>query len=138
MMPIGLGKQFEFCSEDTILEGLREKYGEFLPYNKYMGNGPGHYYSFENFKGKIGFISAISHKFCESCNRVRLTSQGYLKTCLQYDIGTDLRALLREGADDSVLRDAVAGAIQRKPVAHQFTAQVEEHAEAHMMAQIGG
>ncbi len=138
MMPIGLGKQFEFCSEDKILDGLTEKYGGFLPYNKCMGNGPGHYYSFENFRGKIGFISAISHKFCESCNRVRLTSQGYLKTCLQYDIGTDLRKLLRENVSDEVLRSAVVVAIRRKPMAHQFTSQVEKHGEERMMAQIGG
>ncbi len=138
MMPIGLGKQFEFCSEDKILEGLKEKYGDFFPYDKCIGNGPGHYYSFKNFKGKIGFISAISHKFCESCNRVRLTSQGYLKTCLQYDIGTDLRELIRDNVSDEVLRDAVAGAIRRKPMSHQFTSQVENHEEERIMAQIGG
>ena len=138
MMPIGLGKQFEFCSEEHILQGLKERYGDYVPYEKCIGNGPGHYYTFEGFQGKIGFVSAISHKFCESCNRVRLTSQGYLKTCLQYDVGVDLKRLLREGAAENVLCDAIEAAILRKPQGHQFGSQVESHEEEHMMAQIGG
>lgn len=138
MMPIGLGKQFEFCSEESILEGLKERYGEGIPYEESLGNGPGHYYSFPGFQGKIGFISAISHKFCESCNRVRLTSQGYLKSCLQYDIGTDLKKLLRENASEADLREAIEETILRKPIGHQFGSQIGSHAEEHMMAQIGG
>lgn len=138
MMPIGLGKQFTFCSEERILQGLKERYGDYVPYEERLGNGPGHYYTFPSFQGKIGFVSAISHKFCESCNRVRLTSQGYLKSCLQYDIGTDLKKLLREGASEEALRDAIQEAILRKPIGHQFGSQPKDHAEEHMMAQIGG
>ena len=138
MMPIGLGKQFDFCSEDSILQGLKERYGEYAPYKKELGNGPGHYYSFEGFQGKIGFISAISHKFCDSCNRVRLTAQGYLKTCLQYDIGVDLKNLLRGGAGEEELKEAIEGAICQKPIGHQFGSALAVHAEAHMMVQIGG
>lgn len=138
MMPIGLGKQFDFCSEDEILQGLKERFGEYVPYEKKLGNGPGHYYSFEGFQGKIGFISAISHKFCDSCNRVRLTAQGYLKTCLQYDIGVDLKKILREDAGEEALIGAINEAIYKKPVGHQFGSEVKEHGEAHMMAQIGG
>jgi cyclic pyranopterin phosphate synthase len=138
MMPIGLGKQFEFCSEAQILESLEKRYGKAEPYSKTLGNGPGHYYSFEGFQGKVGFISAMSHKFCESCNRVRLTSQGYLKTCLQYDIGIDLKKLLREGAEEEVLQNAIEKALKNKPLSHQFDSKVEDHAEENMMAQIGG
>ena len=138
MMPIGLGKQFEFCSEAQILKSLEKRYGKAEPFLKTLGNGPGHYYSFEGFQGKVGFISAMSHKFCESCNRVRLTSQGYLKTCLQYDIGIDLKRLLREGAEEAVLQNAIEKALKNKPLSHQFDSKVEDHAEENMMAQIGG
>ena len=138
MMPIGLGKQFEFCSEKSILDGLKERYGNYQVYEKQLGNGPGHYYSFEGFKGKIGFISAISHKFCDSCNRVRLTAQGYLKSCLQYDIGEDLKQYLRGNVSDEKLCDVIEKTIYRKPVGHRFGTDVGEHGEAHIMAQIGG
>lgn len=138
MMPIGLGKQFSFYSEERILEELKERFGEYQPYTERLGNGPGHYYTFEGFLGKVGFISAISHKFCQSCNRVRLTSQGYLKTCLQYDVGADLKKLLREGAGEEEIKNAISDAILKKPLGHQFGSSVESHGEEHMMAQIGG
>lgn len=138
MMPIGFGKQFDGSTEDKILEELQEKYGPYEEFNGRLGNGPGHYYVFPGFTGKIGFISAVSHKFCNSCNRVRLTAQGYLKTCLQYDVGTDLRTLLRNGASEQEISCAIEKAILLKPVEHQFTQQQGEHMEQHAMFQIGG
>lgn len=139
MMPIGLGKQFGFQSEEAILGELETVYGPSRPFDGTLGNGPGHYVSFEGFAGKIGFISAISHKFCEKCNRVRLTSQGFLKTCLQYERGADLRGLLRGGASDEEIRAAVEAAIRSKPASHQFLQQgTDTDRETHMMAQIGG
>lgn len=138
MMPIGLGKQFDGCMEETLLAQLRKEYGACEVFEGSLGNGPGHYYTFPGFLGKIGFISALSHKFCSTCNRVRLTSQGYLKTCLQYDVGVDLRSMLRGGASDEEIRYAIEEAIRRKPVGHRFTEQTGEHKEQHMMSQIGG
>lgn len=138
MMPIGLGKQFEFSGEDALLEALVKRYGEADSCKESLGNGPAHYYSFQDFKGAIGFISAMSHKFCGSCNRVRLTSQGYLKSCLQYDIGTDLKKLLRLGACDEELRFAIKETILQKPEGHEFDIQPKIHGEKHLMAQIGG
>ena len=138
MMPIGLGRQFICKTEDEILSELEEHYGKYEVYSQKLGNGPGHYYQFEGFKGKIGFISAMSHKFCDSCNRVRITAQGYLKTCLQYDVGSDLRRLMRGAASDEEIREAICDAISRKPLSHQFTEAFTEHREEHMMSQIGG
>ena len=138
MMPIGLGKEFGYCSEDEILAALKDRYGEYTQYRETLGNGPGHYVSFPGFQGKIGFISAISHKFCASCNRVRLTSRGFFKTCLQYETGADLRSLLRGGASEEEIKNAVAEAIERKPVSHQFFRQPGEQWENHIMSQIGG
>lgn len=140
MMPIGLGKNYGFQSEEEILEELETAYGPCHPFDGTLGNGPGHYVSFEGFAGKIGFISAISHKFCERCNRVRLTSQGFLKTCLQYERGADLRELLRGGASDEEIRSAAEAAIRSKPASHQFLQRRETDTdkETHTMSQIGG
>ena len=138
MMPIGFGSQFPYCSEDEILTALKARYGDYEQYDAVLGNGPGHYVSFRGFQGKIGFISAISHKFCSSCNRVRLTSQGFLKTCLQYDTGSDLRELLRGGASDDEIKKVVRKTIEQKPVSHQFLQQPGERGETRTMSQIGG
>lgn len=138
MMPIGLGKEYTGSTEEEILKELEKRYGTGMKFSGNLGNGPGHYYEFTGFQGKIGFISAMSHKFCSSCNRVRLTSEGYLKTCLQYDSGTDLRALLRRGASKEEIKEAIRKAIQEKPRAHQFTEKQNGHGERHMMSQIGG
>ena len=138
MMPIGLGKQFHFVNEQEILEQLEEKYGKAEIYKGKLGNGPSHYYSFEGFEGKIGFISAISHKFCSQCNRVRLTSQGFLKTCLQYNTGIDLKMPLRKGALDEELKALITEAVNGKPISHQFLEHEIGNENNLGMSQIGG
>lgn len=150
MMPIGYGRQFTFCGEDQIREILEKAYGPMTPYDGVLGNGPSHYYSLEGFEGKIGFVSSITHKFCEQCNRVRLTAEGFLKTCLQYDTGHDLRRMMRSGCGDGELKQAIGDAILHKPLSHHFleeqtggenetegtAANIED--ESRGMSQIGG
>ena len=80
----------------------------------------------KGFQGKIGFISAISHKFCSECNRIRLTSQGYLKTCLQYTAGRDLREVLRNGGTDEELKEIIKEALSEKPDGHHFREKAKE------------
>ena len=140
MMPIGLGADWEGYRESKIYGILREAFGEGEPVKETLGNGPAHYVQFDGFQGKIGFISAVSHKFCDQCNRVRLTAQGYLKTCLQYDRGVDLRELLRRGATDRELAEQIAQALLEKPEGHAFYEKKEkgEDTEKKMMSQIGG
>ena len=138
VMPIGQGKNYKFLSETQIIEMLEKKYGEMVPFEEKLGYGPGHYYSIEGFQGKIGFISAISHKFCGSCNRIRLTAEGYLKSCLQYDTGRDLRKLLRTGATDEVIKEAIVQGIEEKPIEHIFLSGHIDKEEHHTMSQIGG
>lgn len=139
MMPIGLGKELAFRSEEEVRATLEAAFGKMLPYREKLGNGPCHYFELPGFQGKIGFISAMSHKFCDQCNRVRLTSSGFLKTCLQYDNGVDLRQLLRSGVSDEALRDAIELGVFHKPACHQFhEATRGNHLEQHMMSQIGG
>ena len=108
-----------------------------------MGNGPAEYVSFPGFQGRIGFISAVSHKFCDSCNRIRLTAEGYLKLCLQYESGTDLRELLRSGVTDEELKEAMRQAIWKKPACHNFSderrdEEADQKKEHRAMYGIGG
>ncbi|MCH1982584.1 GTP 3',8-cyclase MoaA [Ruminococcus sp. OA3] len=138
MMPIGYGKKFKFIGEDEIVGQLRAAFGEVTPCMDKLGNGPGHYYTVEQLTGKIGFISAISHKFCNECNRIRMTSQGFLKSCLQYETGRDLRTLLRTGADDGDIEAAIREVVLKKPTGHEFLAEQISEEESHCMAQIGG
>ena len=139
MMPIGLGKNFTYYSEEAIIAILEEAYGAFEPVNAVLGNGPAHYYSVPGFEGKIGFISALSHKFCNECNRVRLTSEGYLKTCLQYEHGTDLKTILRGDREDSYLEQMIGKTIYEKPVSHNFKGDNPQGAyELDGMSRIGG
>lgn len=138
MMPIGLGKGFKFRGEDEILQILEDTFGPMTPASESLGNGPGHYYNAEGFKGKIGFISAMTHQFCHKCNRVRLTSEGRLKACLQYRQGADLRSLLRNSASDEEIRETMRQVIWDKPVGHSFSKLSVEDGEAKAMSQIGG
>ena len=138
MMPIGFGKQFPFQDEESIKAVLEEAYGSMSPVTERLGNGPCHYYEVPGFKGKIGFISAMTHKFCSQCNRVRLTSEGFMKGCLQYQEGTDLRALMRGGCTDEQLKDAIYQVIWNKPASHNFYESKTEQDEIRGMSQIGG
>ena len=70
--------------------------------------------------GRVGFITPLTHNFCESCNRVRLTCTGQLYMCLGQDDDADLRQVLRESADDAPVRQAIREAITRKPKGHDF------------------
>lgn len=139
MMPIGLGKQFSFVSEESIRKMIEDKYGAMVLYCEKRGNGPCKYYDVPGFIGKVGFISAVSHKFCDTCNRVRLTAEGFLKTCLQFDCGVHLGTLLKEHASDEELWKAMEAAIYAKPKSHHFEERTENaDDESRAMSQIGG
>ena len=139
VMPIGLGKELTYRSEDEVRAMLETRFGPMEPLHGRLGNGPCHYFSLPGFAGKVGFISALSHQFCSECNRVRLTSDGFLKTCLQYELGVDLKALMQDGRDDAFLAEAVRQAIYNKPLQHHFAdTSGQEALEHHGMSQIGG
>ena len=82
--------------------------------------GPARYVRVEETGQKIGFITPMTHNFCESCNRVRLTCTGELYMCLGQEDMADLRAPLRASSDDAVLTEAIRAAIARKPKGHDF------------------
>ena len=158
MMPIGYGKQFKTIDHNWLLENMKKVYPDLEEDTRVHGFGPAVYYKVPGFKGSIGLISAIHGKFCSTCNRIRLTSQGHVKSCLCYDEGTDLRSILREGQErpdkdthyiwpegrdvrdeklQEKLREALAKAIYEKPAAHCFE-KPGEITEAHNMISIGG
>ena len=82
--------------------------------------GPARYVQLQESGQKIGFITPLSHNFCESCNRVRLTCTGQLYMCLGQEDMADLRAPLRAPSDNAVLETAIRDAITRKPKGHDF------------------
>jgi cyclic pyranopterin phosphate synthase len=86
----------------------------------YRTGGPARYFDVKETGRRIGFITPMTHNFCESCNRVRLTCTGTLYMCLGQDDAADFRPMLRAGATDAQLEDAVREAISRKPKGHDF------------------
>ena len=102
--------------------------------------GPARYVRIEETGQKIGFITPLSHNFCESCNRVRITCTGEIYTCLGQDGHSDLRAPLRASEDPSVLEEAIRKAIGLKPKGHDFdySRQTVDGRVARHMSHTGG
>jgi cyclic pyranopterin phosphate synthase len=91
-----------------------------LEESDYRTGGPARYVTVKETGGRLGFITPLTHNFCESCNRVRLTCTGTLYMCLGQDDAADLRAPLRASSDDALLDGAIRDAISRKPKGHDF------------------
>ena len=138
MMPIGCGKAYAPVTMEQVYRSLAALYGPGEAYHGTLGNGPAAYYSFPGFQGHVGFISAVSHEFCSQCNRIRLTAEGYLKLCLHYNTGIDLRAPLRSGTEDEILTALIRDAISEKPDHHRFSSKQVSAEEQHRMNAIGG
>ena len=148
LMPIGPASGLHGISRDEILARLRQVYGECVAdeechhtkAQKPDAGGPAQYVHFPGFQGRIGFISPMSHAFCESCNRVRLTADGKLKLCLFYPDGPALLPHLRNGCSDETLREVIMRGLQAKPKCHGFgdMRTPEKAKEERNMNQIGG
>ena len=124
MMPIGYGAAMPCISGPELRARFARRWPELAPLSAAqehaLGDGPAVYYTVPGWQGSIGFIAAVHGKFCASCNRVRLTSQGFLRPCLASETGCDLRALLRSGATDDQLLAAIRETIWAKPQEHHF------------------
>ncbi len=122
----------------SILERTRNKFGaDPVPAEEGDGAGPARYYRVGPGPSKIGLIAAMSRHFCNTCNRVRLTTRGELVLCLGRKDRISLRDLLRAGCSDAELREAIRAAIREKPESHDFSkASGERNLIA--MAAIGG
>jgi len=138
-MPIGdsaLWNKEKYISSQGIME-LLKPLGPLEPVEAKRMDGPARIYRFAGAVGTVGFISPISHHFCDRCNRLRLTSEGRLRSCLLSDQETDLRERLRNGATDAEIRELIIAAILSKPKGH--TISVESGGSCHgQMSRIGG
>jgi len=122
VMPMGdLGNEDrldQYCPLSDLRKRLAERYT--LSDLAERSGGPARYVRLEETGQKIGFITPLTHNFCESCNRVRLTCTGELYMCLGQEDMADLRAPLRASASDAPLEAAIRAAISRKPKGHDF------------------
>ncbi|WP_226780538.1 GTP 3',8-cyclase MoaA [Oceaniglobus trochenteri] len=122
VMPMGdLGNE-DRLDQYWSLKDLRARLGEEYSVTDLAERtgGPARYVRLEETGQKIGFITPLTHNFCESCNRVRLTCTGELYMCLGQEDMADLRAPLRASNDDALLKEAIRAAIARKPKGHDF------------------
>ncbi|PAB56807.1 GTP 3',8-cyclase MoaA [Anaeromicrobium sediminis] len=136
LMPIGEAKGYTPTSNDEI-KGIIKMHRKLYPVYSKKGSGPAKYYKTNGSKGRIGFISAMSHEFCQECNRIRITPEGFLKLCLHSNKGIDLKELLRNNIDDYELRHIIKDAVENKPDRHHFNENSEDE-DNRLMSQIGG
>ena len=136
-MPLGSREPAAPVRAGELLEALFCRWPDLHPVQEQRGNGPARYFASAQLRGRLGVIDAVSHRFCDSCNRLRLTSTGWLKPCLCYEQGEDLRAILRSGGTDAALKQALTRAIAAKPPAHCFESG-DAVTERRAMSQIGG
>lgn len=134
----------KFISVLEIKESSAKKYS-FNPINTSSGNGPAKYYEIEGGKGTIGFITALSQHFCQSCNRIRLTSDGKIRPCLFFNQEIDLKKAIREVENTEnkqilrrkVIRDKIEMAVKLKPKGHKIKEGISNNL-SFKMSRIGG
>lgn len=128
IMPLGGNEKMNKIEEvRTYIDNhfmIEERYGK-------LGNGPAHYIKLKGMKAQIGFIEALHHKFCDECNRVRLSSTGRLKLCLFHKNSISLKPYLNQERE---LKEIMYSAIYKKPKEHHF----EDEKSITIMNQIGG
>ncbi|MEO1143768.1 MAG: radical SAM protein, partial [Pseudomonadota bacterium] len=108
----------QYLPLSLVRQRLEEKYS--LVDIPYKTGGPARYVKVKETDGRVGFITPMTHNFCESCNRVRLTCTGTLYMCLGQDDAADLRAPLRQSEGNELVARAIDEAISRKPKGHDF------------------
>lgn len=145
-MPVGnktTWRKEQFISSDDI-KTIISKVGTLTPFTKRHGEGPARMYELRSpagHVGAVGFISPISHHFCDQCNRLRLTSEGSLRACLLSDREMDLKALLRGGASDQEIIDGIRATILDKPQGHTLDKDLDlqdRQSCSGRMSRIGG
>lgn len=140
-MPLGSDDKWNIrkvVGSDEIRRTIESGFGmKLVPDSQGRGTQPADVYRFEDGIGRVGFISSVSEPFCEHCNRVRITSDGKLRTCLFSHAETDLMKPLREGAQDSEIRELIIEAVSKKERGHMINRPGFLRPER-TMSQIGG
>ncbi|MDP2960198.1 MAG: GTP 3',8-cyclase MoaA, partial [candidate division Zixibacteria bacterium] len=135
-MPIGEnGWSWEqFLPSSFIKDQIQTRY-ELKKAIPDLRNGSEELYQIDGFRGNLGFISAISHNFCQDCNRLRLTADGFLKPCLFSELEIELKSEIRQGAKDERISELFKRALTLKPEEHRL---FQEKSTKRRMFQIGG
>jgi cyclic pyranopterin phosphate synthase len=138
-MPSGNGEEWK---EDDILtipqiKSRLEKIGKLIPIPSDRWDGPAKRFRIEGAIGEIGLIGAVSSHFCEDCNRLRLTSDGKIRTCLFSDEEIDVKEILRRGGSDRDLKERLLLALRTKPERHHINTYQFKKCQRNMSA-IGG
>ena len=138
-----LGKEGIWSPEKFIPgKEIRARITREIPINpitdtRIKGGGPAEYYQIKGSPGTIGFITSLTENICQRCNRVRLTADGYLRTCLLADREYDVKALIREGASEEEILSFIRDAIRQKPQGRCFNLDQPQISRSPMSA-IGG
>ena len=137
-MPVGLeANSLAFIPNLEIERALVNEFGPLIPVSSGQNDGPATRYRFDGGKGEIGFISPISHSFCQDCNRLRLTANGLLLPCLLSDRELDIKDPLRRGCLDEELIEVFLEAVKSKPKCHPLS--LDNHRKVYRkMCSIGG
>ena len=139
-MPIGQVSKWEwnekYVSNDEVLERVRERFS-LIPVETSVSS-TSRVFRIPGAAGTVGVVSPMSHKFCDGCNRLRLTANGHLVPCLSDNFEYDLKTPLRGGATDDEVLGHVASALAQKPKQSDFEGRVARGGSLRAMAQIGG
>lgn len=127
----------KYLSSEEIESMVRERYS--LKSASDEISSPSRNYLIEGYAGTLGFISPVSRHFCDSCNRIRLTSDGHIKSCLLKDGEVDMKTAMRRGAGDDIVRSLIKKAVMLKPMGHNMDEDNPASSVApRSMSQIGG
>ena len=138
-MPIGAGDGWDYSKvvpTREIITRIEDHFPKLVPI-EYHGAQPADRFRFEDGKGELGFISSVSEPFCSHCNRIRITSDGKLRTCLFSLHETDLKSMMRNGKNDETISDAIVAAVWKKEEGHLINQPGFVKPER-TMSQIGG
>jgi len=138
-MPIDIATDWDKNSfiSSSETRGIIRSVGTLNPVDRCNKSGPAEMYRLEGAAGQLGFISPLSNHFCDTCNRMRLTADGKLRTCLFSDQEIDLKEVLRSGVTDQVLEQTISEAIKSKPKGHSISEPSFKKCRRNMSA-IGG